>query len=55
MEPCRIVGAVAMPIVKKEDKQLKREKNYRKPLTVKLGTLLFKAYADKSRKNNSSK
>jgi hypothetical protein len=54
MEPCRIVGAIAMPIVKKKDK-VKKEKNYRKPLTVKLGTLLFKAYADKSRKNNRSK
>ena len=54
MEACRIIGAIACPI-KKEDKRIKREKNYRKPLTVKLGTLLFKAYADKSRKNNSSK
>lgn len=54
MESCRIVGAIALPVARKEDK-IKREKNYRKPLTVKLGTLLFKAYADKSRKNNSSK
>jgi hypothetical protein len=54
MEHCRIVGAICFP-VQKEVNQTKREKNYRKPLTTKLGTLLFKAYADKSRKNNSSK
>lgn len=51
MEPCRIVGAIALPIAKKEDK-IKKEKNYRKPLTTKIGVLLFRAYAEKSRKEN---